>query len=273
MREASLLLIVSAAALLAAGEATVKRYIEKLATTPDFFQADKAYGQLPRNGAAYCGPTAVSNALMWLDGNGFGKLLPAANPGPREQFELIRKLGTPDYMKVHPVKGCGPTGMMNAIKRFSFERGYRTLVEYAGWRTRNYRVAEKPDVHWLLQSVRGPSSLIVNIGWYKTDPATRTHTRLGGHYITVVGYEAADHKTWLYIHDPAKRSSPRPRNSLTKCPVKCQLKPLPAGDMMKPEEDDAFSAEGYLLLDGIRLKKGADCAIIDGATAFSLLSN
>ena len=250
----------------------MKRYVEKLSSMPDFFQADRAYGPLPRNGNAYCGPTAAANALVWLDTNGFGNLLPAARPGPKEQLELIRLLGTVEYMKTDPVNGSGPSQIMDGVKRYCFERGYRTLIEHAGWRTRSYRVADKPAIGWMLQRVEGTSSLVVNIGWYKAEEDGKTCTRTGGHYVTVVGYERGGGETWLYVHDPAKRSRKAKRTSTERWPVKCQLRPLPAdAALRKKAGGDTFPGEGLLILDGIPLKKGADRAIIDGAIAFAVV--
>jgi len=254
------------------GEVAMGRYVEKLGTVPDFYQADRAYGLLPLHGAAYCGPTAASNALVWLDQHGCGNLLDAEKPGPQDQFELIRLLGTADYMATHPVNGCGPAGIMDGIKRYCFERGYRALIEHAGWRTRHCRVADKPTIDWMLEGVRGTSNLLLNIGWYKTEDGGTTHTRLGGHYLTVVGYEAAGGRTWLIIHDPAKRNHPRQRNSVSRCPVKCLLSPLPAGTMLRKKVLAAiFAGDGLFTLQGIKLKKGRDLAIVDGAIAFRLL--
>ena len=42
----------------------------KVATMPDFCQTDSAYGSLPNKGRSYCGPAAVSNALLWQAQNG-----------------------------------------------------------------------------------------------------------------------------------------------------------------------------------------------------------
>ena len=255
-----------------AGCASPRRYVEKLKSMPDFFQADKAYGRLPRNGAAYCGPTAVANTLVWLDTHGFDKLLEPAEPGPGDQFALIRLLGAEGYMKTHPVNGTGPRRMMDAIERYCRERGYRALIEYAGWRTGSRRVAEQPTIDWMLRRVSGASSLVVNVGWYKTDDDGKGHTRTGGHYVTVVGYERRDGQTWLIIHDPAKRNHPKQRNSVERCPVTCLLRPLPDDTMLRKKvEGDPFPGQGLFILDGIAHRKSIDLGIVDGAIGFTLV--
>ena len=53
--------------------------------------------------------------------------------------------------------------------------------------------------------------------------------------------------------------------------MKCLLKPLPAGTTLRKKKDgDTFVGDGLFVLDGIRLKKGADLAILDGAVDFTL---
>jgi len=254
------------------GCASPGRYVEKLKSMPDFFQADKAYGRLPRNGGAYCGPTAAANAIVWLDTRGFPNLLPAATPGPKEQFELIRTLGTPEYMKTNPTKGTGPTGIMNGVRRYCAEKGYVAATAYAGWRTRSCRVAERPTIPWMLRAVRGTSSLLVNVGWYAAaDDEGVAYTRTGGHYLTVVGYERRRGATWLILHDPAKRTQKGKRNSTERCPLRCLLKPLPQGTVLRKKKDgDTFVGDGLFILDGLRLRRGIALGILDGAIAFSL---
>jgi len=273
MPRTALLLTVLLAAwpALAAEAPPAARCVEKMAAMPDYFQADKAYGALPRGGKSYCGPTALSNALVWLDTHGFADLLPAAAPGPKEQFALIRTLGTEAYTKTDEVKGVGPSGIMRGIERYAAEHGYRATATYAGWRTQRNRVADRPAVDWLRRGVDGRSNLLLNIGWYKKGEDD-TYVRLGGHWLTAVGYETADGRTRLIIHDPAKRSQGAKRDSVTRCPVRCLLRPLPADARLKKNAtaETPFAARGLMVLGGITLKRGADCAVVDGAVAFTL---
>ncbi len=268
----TLALCIVFAAGVGAGEPTVERYVEKLGSMPDFYQADRAYGLLPRHGNAYCGPTAAANALVWLDTHGYGKLLPAARPGPAEQFALIRTLGTPEYTRTDPVVGTGPAGIMRGLRKYCAEKGYVATTEYAGWRTRTCRIAERPAIAWMLRGATGRSSLILNLGWYRADDDQAVdYTRTGGHYVTAVGYERRAGATSLIVHDPAKRTQEGKRDSIARCPARCLLEPLPAGTRLRKKQDgDTFLGDGLFLLDGIPRKRGADLAILDGAIVFSL---
>jgi len=271
-RTALLLAILLAAPPAAIAEAPpAARCVDKLAAMPDYFQADRAYGTLPGGGKSYCGPTALSNALVWLDTHGCADLLPADAPGPKEQFALIRTLGAEAYTKTSLEKGVGPAGMMRGLARYAEEHGYRATAAYAGWRTRLHRVADRPAVAWLCRGVEGRSNLVLNIGWYRKE-TDGSYTRLGGHWLTAVGHETAGGRTRLIVHDPAKRSQGRKRDSVARCPVRCLLKPLPADTRLKKnaETDATFPARGLMVLDGITLKRGADGAVLDGAVAFTL---
>ena len=272
MRKSVVVLVLSAATALLPGETPPRKCLHKLATMPDYYQADRAYGELPNRGRAYCGPTAAANALVWLDANGFDRLLPAARPGPKEQFALIRTLGTPDYTRTDPVKGVGPARLMSGVAKYCLARGYRAHLAYMGWRTSRNRLGRKPSVAWLTRQIEGTSCLLVNIGWYKLEGDGRAYVRTGGHYLTAVGYELTDAGAVLHVHDPAKRNNPRQRNSTSRCPVACRLKPLPADATMQKQDGKPFPAAGYFALDGIRVKKGNDAAIVDGAISFTLAS-
>jgi len=258
-----------------APEAPEGRCVEKMAGMPDYFQADPAYGRLPRGGASYCGPTALANALVWLDTHGYADLLPAEAPGPAEQFALIRTLGEETYTKTHEKTGVGPSGIMRGLARYAAERGYRAAVAYAGWRTRRNRVSDRPTAGWLRRGVEGRSNLLINIGWYAKDEDDGTYTRLGGHWLTAVGYETAGERTWLIVHDPAKRSQMPNRDSVTQCPVRCLLKPVASDARLRKnkEAETTFAARGLMTLEGLTLKRGADGAVVDGAVAFTLEPN
>jgi len=253
-------------------EAAEGRCVETKADMPDYFQADPAYGRLPRGGASYCGPTALANALVWLDGHGCPDLLPSEAPGPAEQFALIRTLGEETYTKTHEKTGVGPSGIMRGIARYAADRRYRAAVAYAGWRSHRHRVSDRPTAGWLRRAVEGRSNLLINIGWYAKDEADGTYTRVGGHWVTAVGYETAGERTWLIVHDPAKRSQTPKRDSVTRCPVRCLLTPLASDARMRKnkEAETTFAARGLMTLEGLTLKRGADGAVVDGAVAFTL---
>lgn len=230
---------------------------------PSFWQVDRVHGLLPNRGRAYCGPAAVSNQIMWLDGNGYGDLLPHDDPGPREQFELVNLLGSPGYMSTNPAGGTGPSGIMRGIERYCRERGYTARMEHQGWRSQVNTRTRVPGLAWMLEATKGKSNLVLNIGWYTYDAETKTYSRTGGHYVAVAGYEQRENGLWLLIHDPARRGG------LDVPHIEGRLSQMPADAMIAPKYTDAFSAKGYHSL-SVRVRRGCDCAIVDSAIAFSL---
>jgi hypothetical protein len=240
---------------------------------PDYYQADRAYGTLPNNGRSHCGPAAVSNALVWLDTHGFPNLLDAERPGPKEQFALIERLDDPQYMNTHTTKGTGPVGIMRGIEKYCTDRGYTPAIAYAGWRTRHRRVAERAALPWLCDGVRGGSSLLLNVGWYRAEPDGKTFTRVGGHWITAAGCERDGEGVTLFVHDPAKRTQKGKRDSIARCPVRCLLKPLPDDTKLLAKEGGSpVRPAGLYALDGLPFprRKNVALAILDGAVAFTL---
>jgi hypothetical protein len=238
----------------------------KVATMPDFCQTDSAYGSLPNKGRSHCGPAAVSNALLWQAQNGWEKLLAVKNPSAKDHYTLIQTLGSEPFMNTHETKGTGPTQLMNGIKKYVFEKGYRAVIEYMGIRTNNYRVGKTPRIPWILRTIKGSANLVLNVGWCTFDKDKKVYTRIGGHFITVAGYETGKQgKVTLLCYDPATRCGKARRLE------KCQLVPLPSRASIKFKSGATHPAAGLYQLKGIKVKSSADIGILDGAIAFTLL--
>ncbi|MGB0578396.1 MAG: hypothetical protein ACPGVU_01720 [Limisphaerales bacterium] len=227
---------------------------------PDFCQGDTRHGKLPRSGASYCAPVALSNTLMWLDENGFPKLVKDnANPG-RKQFELARLLGTDDYVDTDPVTGTPPKNVAYGIERYVKACGYKVKVETMNWRSRVRRVGRVMDRDWVSKTVQNGGQVLLNIGWCldKSDH----YYRAAGHFVTIADVKGTTAKPIFLIHDPAKR------DGLEKRTIECRFVPLPADKQLRLKSGIATSTKGFYELQGVRVKKDHDLAIIDGATAF-----
>jgi hypothetical protein len=235
-------------------------YVDKVDQTPDYYQQNGAFGGFPAGGTQYCGPTSVSNGLVWLARSGFDRLLPDGESPREQQYRLIAGLGQKGYMGVGKY-GIGPVGVTKGLQRYLEEQGYTSAkVYYHGWRPveRSFMGESKvPDLEWLKESLVGNSMVWLNIGWYKYHRKTDTWERTGGHWVTMVGYghdgRRADPNT-LIIHDPATRFS---RTEYFK------TKPIPSGSLDGKYYGLPRSAEGYLYVPS---KK----AIIDGAVVLEM---
>ena len=239
-------------------------YLAKLDSIPDICQVPPRAGMLPENGSQYCAPTSVANVLVWLDNNGFPNMVPDADGWTH--YNLIAHLGKPSFMRVGE-KGTGPLATMTGLEKYCRERGYEVLIEWQGWRNGGkYAVASNLDPRWLFEGVVGSSNVVLNIGWYRHHPATDTYERIAGHWVTMVGYDAASESgPHIVVHDPSLRTGRDLRNDYYR------LMPIRTGNFAKWHKYEAGPASGWLMLEGIRLKRGADCAVLDGAFRFRII--
>lgn len=237
-------------------------YTAKIRDMPDFCQSDTRYGKLPKSGTAHCGPVAVSNALVWLSKNGFPALLRNDSAAAGSQFQLISELSSPRYMKTHAERGTKPKNVVAGLKKFVSSRGYDVQIQTMGWRSKANRVGRVPDIKWIMDSVKGTSNLILNIGWYVFDASKKVYQRTNGHYLTLVGFELENHSPVMYVHDPAER------DGLSKKTTRCVVHRLQPGAELRLQSGKTISADGFYELDGVEIKEDDDLAIIDGAISF-----
>ena len=260
---------------IAATAAAAPPSVDHSQTTPDFCQTDPA-GEFPRGGRDFCGPTSASNAIVHLARSGFPALLPADSPADAKQAQirLIHRLASAEFMNVTG-EGTGPIPLMAAVRKYAEQAGYQADLRYQGWRggtsPRYPRVAEVPTAEWIVEQLARPdTAVLLNVGWYNYDAATRTYLRRPGHWVTVVGYETnpSDPATLptLLMHDPAPRSGERTQ--------RVKLVRLTGGHL-RPTGDPAKvrprPADGFLSLQGeMVLKDGIDAAVVDVAVAVNL---
>ncbi|MCG8668107.1 MAG: C39 family peptidase [Pseudomonadales bacterium] len=226
------------------------RYINKI---PDFTQTE-IKGASFGNGQQFCGPTAVSNSIIWL------------SKSKDSQADLIKKLASKPYMNTSLKNGTGTKGMLKGIHKISRELfgNYRTLT-YKGWRIhqKKYSSGEKaPDINWLKEGISAKSAVWLNIGWYKRAANHIDFVRTGGHWVTLVGHQG---KNTLIIHDPAPRAGKHFANEYVRA------EKLRSGKLTGKKKGLPISAKGFLALkEGMHIKKKADYAIIDGAIILRL---
>lgn len=236
---------------------------------PDYCQVDSRYGRLPGGGAQYCAPVAVSNILIWLDQHGFPDIVPGADNSCRSQYRLIKLLGSDNYMKTDKNTGTSPLDTMMGLEQYARNRGYDIEIEWKGWRDGGKFSSDKPipTLEWLAAGTRGLSNMIVSVGWYTYNERKKIFDRLGGHYVTVVGFNpAAKNGPTLYVHNPSFGAGPA-RNAK---PEVCRLVPITEGSFGAWCQYNPRPAKGYYRLRGIRMRNDADYAILDGAIRFEL---
>ena len=245
--------------------------VDRAKDTPDFCQTDPD-GHFPDSGGDFCGPVAVANSLMYFAKTGFPKLRPTAATDKAAQIEMINRLAAADFMNTAERDGTSPPRLMAGVQKFVEQSGYQTVrLEQQGWKETTKQFPSKvdiPSLDWIKEglSVKG-GTVWLNVGWYKINAETSHYQRLGGHWVTLVGYgkdrsDRADPLT-LLIHDPAPRTG---RDPLTQC---VKLSALDSGFLQRSTSQGQVrrrEARGYYELKGeMKLKSGADTAILDAA--------
>lgn len=241
------------------------RFTSGFAVTPDLPQNDYEHGIIPHQGRYHCGPTAVANALIWLDATRFPELVDFDTSSREGQCRLIALMGSPQYCNTREKKGTGPVGLMSGIEKYIRSRGYDAKVAWRGWRNGGkYAAGDLTDARFLRNALAENNILLLNVGWYRRDGA-RTVKRFAGHYVTAVGYDFSDEREpFVYIHDPSGRSGKETRHE------KCLLVKKKISNTSNPGDGRVTDTGGYLELAGIVLKKGADCALVDGAVVITV---
>jgi hypothetical protein len=246
--------------------AEAKACLDKLGSMPDYCQVNEKYGELPGDGGSLCGPTSLSNTLIWLTKNGYPRLVSGPVRAEKTQLELIQALSSPEMAKVDMASGVGPLELMHALERYAEKCGYKAHIRWKGPRPfRSYSVPGVPDETWIAEGVRGKSNVVLQMGWYNLNAQTGLYTRYAGHWVTLAGYDFRSEKQHkLIIHDPSVRSGMKPRNEI------CTPVAIKSGNLLRAPGQAEIPAAGYLILQGIAVKKGAQIGVIDGALRFTL---
>lgn len=241
-----------------------------VARMPDLTQTDPELGA-PGGGNSYCGPVAVSNALMWWAERGFAGLLSDEGSERAQQIALVRRLGSSRYMGTSANSGTGAAGLMVGLERFVRDRGYRvSALRYQGWRGHPRRFStgiSTPRLEFITSALDAGQSVFINVGWYQPSTRGPYFRRRGGHWLTAVGHgvDAAGNAApgVLVVHDPAPWAGNVPARHVAK------MAPLADGFLLT--EDGAFPSTGHHhLLGEVLVKHAGDLAVIDGVVALAL---
>jgi hypothetical protein len=250
---------------------------DKSKHTPDFCQTDRA-GRFYNGGRTFCGPVAASNAILCLAKTDYPQLIDSNASEKDAQIEIIRTLGSSDYMRTEKGDGTGPQRFISGLTKYVNERGGEIVaIENRGWVpvSKKFNPTEsRPTLEWLSEAVSNPRGMAcVNIGWYTHDEVANTYRRHGGHWMTVVGVEGQDEfkpeETKLLLHDPA------PRSGKGKVTHEARVEQLSAGKLVGTKRGLPNVADGlYVIREGIVAKKvvkgETTHPIIDGALVMVL---
>ncbi|MDZ4263225.1 MAG: DUF4124 domain-containing protein [Pseudomonadota bacterium] len=217
---------------------------------PDLLQTLNTAG-FAGDGQQFCGPVAVSNSLVWLEGN----------KDESYQIDLVHKLSSPAYMNTSTLNGTDIFGVTQGVHKYAMERWgkYKTL-EYSGWSKSPAQFRsnlKKPTLNWMTSALHRKGAVWLNIGWY--NPEGINYRRAGGHWVTLVGYEQGK----LVIHDPAPRAGKTFSNQFI------SLNPLSGGQLIRGTRT-TNARDHFVIADGMATSSKGKFGIIDGAVIFEL---
>ncbi len=217
---------------------------------PDLLQTLNKAG-FAGDGQQFCAPVAVSNSLVWLEGN----------KDEQYQIDLVHKLSSPTYMNTNTKNGTSVYEVTQGVHKYATERwgSYKTL-QYSGWRpvAKQFRgEQQQPTIAWMTSALHRKGAVWLNVGWYNRDGTD--YKRTGGHWVTLVGYEQGK----LIIHDPAPRAGTGFNNQFI------SLEYISSGRLL--HNKTITPAQGYFVIaDGMHISSKGTLAVLDGAVKFEL---
>lgn len=232
---------------------------------PDLTQNDPKGGFMD-GGKAYCGPVAVSNSLMAMFGDDL-------EWDGMNQYDLVNQLASVGYMNTHRKHGTHLNQFLRGVQRFVRERGVAEFsLRFQGFRRHEREFGpglRRPQLKWIQSYLAAGGAVWLMVGWYTFDSETMEFERIGGHWVTAVGFGedafGRPDPDILIIHDPAPVAGPRPAREFVK------MTPLTEGTLVLEVEHRVFPAKGiYQLEGGMHVKSSADHALLDGVVGLHL---
>ena len=252
-------------------------YVDKIFSTPDLTQTDSR-GHFAEGGKNYCAPVAVSDSFVWLSAHGFPRLLPDKQ-GVKElsekQLALVQILSSPEYMNTSADEGTEVFCVLRGIKKYIQERGYSIKrLTYQGFRQIDPEFDSGhscPRLSMIKQDILGKSGVWLNLGWYKYKPENDTYTRLGGHWVTLVGYGVnVENKlapNTLIVHNPSRLAGLDFHNDFL------ALLRIKSGLLISHKLIYGFplpAAGFYKITSGLPAIRGCDAIILEGSIVLEL---
>ena len=195
---------------------------------PDFDQKQNPWVLPSTTISSHCGPVAVANSLWWFDSKFEPSPQPPNTPPPNDHYYLVTACGGAPFDDHDPlnVGGMGPLGLVDDLAWYFDTNGVRTMIGshngtevhdmaiglqwylYGGnpaWgispcgpRKGSYyddyhvQLVKMPTWDWVVEEVERSEDVILLLGFWQWDTSGSRWVRLGGHYVTVPGINAAE---------------------------------------------------------------------------------
>ena len=128
---------------------------------------------------------------------------------------------------------------------------------------------QRPQLRWIQAHLAKGGAAWLSVGWYTYDPATKTYERVGGHWVTAVGFGVDENgepdPAMLIVHDPSPAAGKGPTREYVRLSV------LTQGMVKGAQEHVDLQARGlYRLGGGMHVHAEADCALLDGVVGLAV---
>jgi hypothetical protein len=250
---------------LAAAPKLKESFVPALKAIPDLTQTDPK-GKFADGGKNFCGPVAVSNSLMALFRDDL-------KWNDVSHYDLVNQLASQSRMNTDLTKGTGVRQLMHGVELFLDEQGEKNyFLKFQGWRRHDNRHrtgVTEPQLTWIKHIIANKRGAVwLNVGWYREISPDQPLVRISGHWVTAVGYgKDASGKLdpdYLLIHDPSPRASAAGPEYVKMTKINSGVLSGAVRNLPRPARNL------YQMEDGMRLKRGAQVAILDGAVGLIL---
>lgn len=147
----------------------------------------------------FCAPAAASNILRTFHANRI------------DQGQMIKTLASPEYMNTDPNKGTRMHDFMTGLAKYMNEelRGYKEITYHGvgGGYGEFYSGINKPELDWITDGIGLKKGTWLTIHMLKHDPKTDEYVSVGGHLLTLVGYNVGARNRILILNDSASFKS------------------------------------------------------------------
>ena len=156
----------------------------KITDTPYFLQ--EGFGPtgqlLPGDGTMYCGPTSMSDNMVWLARNGFPQLVPAVDQDNRTQSENANLvLSLAGLFGTTPASGTLNVNVVAGLIEYMRLKGFAAT----DFTCTGYPIPI-PTLNYLLSANQGLSAVLLTIQWYDAN-----FDFAGGHFIALLAADTA----------------------------------------------------------------------------------
>jgi hypothetical protein len=171
----------------------------------DLYQSDKEFSKLfAANGKSeICGPTALSNALLYLKHDHkppFPKLFGHVKDSDTNAHNVVEEMFK--LCKTDKDKGSNATRMKDCAQEVLDKGGYKVAVLQLIESDR--RTGTPPTLEQVREAAKEKHATILTFAWF--DKAK--HTRTGGHWVALAGYDAKETNT-IYVTNPLIKDYPK----------------------------------------------------------------